>query len=96
MPKTNRIKALVVLEGGCVTDVLSLHPVEHDIWDWDDFNDNPKIYWEDRDDKEELKELFDPSVYDEILKTVKEQEEEEREKIESVPFHNVPDPDKKN
>lgn len=95
MPKTNRMKAVVVLEGGCVSDVLSLHPVEYEVWDWDDFNDNPIVYWQDREDKDVLKDVFDPEVYEDILKTLKEAEEEERDRIKSIPFHDVPNPDKK-
>ncbi len=65
--KTNRIKALVVVEGGCVSDVLSLHPVEYDIWDWDNFQDDPVSYWEDRADQDDLKELFASEVLADIL-----------------------------
>jgi hypothetical protein len=37
---------IVVMEGGCVNDVLGVQ--NFDIFDWDDFIDNPLAYWDDR------------------------------------------------
>ena len=36
---------IVVLQGGCVLDVLGAQ--NHNIFDWDDFDDDPIAYWDD-------------------------------------------------
>jgi hypothetical protein len=70
MAKTNRIKALVVVEGGVVSDVLSLHPVEYEVWDWDDFNDAPSDYYDNHPWKDDLKELLSADAYSQILEEI--------------------------
>jgi len=96
MPKTNRIKALIVTSGGTVNDVLSLHPVEWGVWDWDDFNDSPLAYWEDRTGKDELKELFDADADAEILADVEKERTREAEQRASIPFADAPEPEGSN
>lgn len=94
--KTNRIKALVIVEGGCVSDVLSLHPVEYDIWDWDDFSDSPLDYWGGRTPEQQagIKALVSPSVYRDIMIAVAQEQHEmdkqEQEERDRDPFHEVP------
>ena len=62
---------LVIVVGGCVTDVLGVK--SYSVWDWDNFEDNPVAYWEDYrtdEERELVRRLFDPEAYADILAAV--------------------------
>jgi hypothetical protein len=68
---------LVMVQGGCVQDVTHSADQGWDVWDCDDFEDDPLSYWEVRDDetRAHIREHW-PTLYAEILETVEKAQHE--------------------
>ena len=89
---------LVVVEGGIVQDVLSDtgRTVDYNVWDWNDFEDDPVSYWEEKTDasKAVYRRTVHPEVYADMIKRynrAKKREQDEREAEQSKdPFRDVP------
>jgi hypothetical protein len=78
--KTNRIRAVVYLSGGCFEGYDSEHPVEIEPFDWDDFNSEPITYWNDlsQEAKDVIKtnECVSQQIQDTLDEAYKEQAEQ--------------------
>jgi hypothetical protein len=82
---------IVVVEGGCVSDVLGVH--SYDVFDWDNFKDNPVAYWEENggDDSEYFGTIKDlsPTLFDEIKQKVDDARREMEAERHKDPFCDV-------
>lgn len=77
---------IVVVDGGCVQDVLGVEC--YDVFDWDNFNDNPIAYWEENGESEMMQVIRDttPSLYEEIVERVEKVKARQENEKRKDPF----------